>query len=99
MTADHTARTVVAKVGSSSITNAGGGAMCTLVLGDQASGLDVGCGQLVSDAPAARVQHDPDAVALVQADLDEVIAAPKAAELRGDRRELTLGELGCRARR
>ena len=71
----------------------------SLVLGDQASGLDVGCGQLVSDAPAARVQHDPDAVALVQADFDEVIATPEAAELRGDGRELALGELGCRARR
>ena len=70
-----------------------------LLLGDQASGLDVGRGQLVPDAPAARVQHDPDAVALVQADLDEVIATAEAAELRGDRRELTLGELGCRARR
>ena len=53
----------------------------TLLLGDQASRLDVGRGQLVADAPAARVQHDPDAVALVQADLDEVVAASEAAEL------------------
>ena len=71
----------------------------SLFLGDQASRLDVARGQLVSDAAAARVQHDPDAVALVEADLDEVIAAAEAAELRSDRRELTLGDLGCRARR
>ncbi len=61
-----------------------------LLLGDQASRLDVGRRQLVADAPAARVQHDPDAVALVQADLDEVVAAAEAAELRSDGRQLTL---------
>ena len=71
----------------------------TLLLGHQACGLDVRRRQLVADATAARVQHDPDPVALVQADLDEVVATAEAAELGGDRRHLALGEVGCRARR
>ena len=57
------------------------------------------CGQLVSDASAARVQHDPDPVAFVEADFDKVVATTEAAELGGDGRDLTRGELGCRTRR
>jgi hypothetical protein len=35
----------------------------------------------VADAPAARVQHHPDLLMLVQADLDEVVAAAERAHL------------------
>src|SRR5262245_40968930 len=35
----------------------------------------------IADAAAARMQHDPDAVRLVEADLDEVVAAAERAEL------------------
>jgi hypothetical protein len=64
-----------------------------LLLRDETSGLDVGRGQLVPNAPTARVQHNPDTVALVQADLDEVIAASEASELHGDGGALTRREL------
>ena len=60
--------------------------------------LDVRLGDLVADAPAARVQEQPDRVRLVEADLDEVVAAAQRAELQlpvaGVRRRVEAG-LGC----
>jgi hypothetical protein len=39
----------------------------------------------VADAARATVQHDPDALRLVEADLDEVVAAAERAEVLGGR--------------
>src|SRR5690606_7460393 len=46
------------------------------------------------DAATARVQHDPHAVALVEADLDEVVARAERAELLGRLDRAVLGQLG-----
>src|SRR5688572_4165544 len=43
----------------------------------------------VADAATARMQHDPDSVPFIQADLDEVIAAAERAELVHPARALT----------
>ena len=56
--------------------------------------LDVGLGQLVADAPAAGVEHDPHVVALVEADLHEVVARAEGAELGQRPLGLTLREPG-----
>src|SRR5512145_2486774 len=50
----------------------------------------------VADAAAARVQHDPHAVRLVQAHLDEVVAAAERAELVRPARALALPLLDAR---
>ncbi len=49
--------------------------------------------QLVSDAPAAGVQHDPDRVALVEAHLEEVVSRAERAELRRGLRLLLRAQL------
>ena len=53
-----------------------------LLLGLRPGQLDVALRKLVADATAAGVQHDPHRVALVEANLEEVVSRPEGSELR-----------------
>jgi hypothetical protein len=70
-----------------------------LFLGDQLGCLDVVSRQLVADAPAAGVQHQPHPLSFVHTDLEEVVARTQASELDDDLLLLARRELGFRTGR
>src|SRR4029077_4658717 len=53
----------------------------------------------ISEVAAARMQHHPDAIALVEAKLDEMIAAAKRSYLVPDARVIEPAELLCGSER
>jgi hypothetical protein len=65
-------------------------------LGQAPGRRDVGLGELVADAPAAGVQHDPHPAPLVQAELEEVVAGAEGPELLGRPLGLVGGQVGRR---
>ena len=62
--------------------------MDAVALGILARQVDEIRGQRVADAAAARMEHDPDAVGFIEADLDEMVAAAQRADLVHPLREL-----------